>query len=396
MTDADTLRANMVARLQAAHGFGEPVAAAMRAVPRHLFVPGTPVEPAYADEPIVTKRDADGVPISSSSQPTIMALMLEQLGVRPGDRVLEIGAGTGYNCALLAHLAGPSGTVVGVDIDDDVVEAARRHLAAAGRTDVVVARADGAQGYPDQAPYDRIIATVGVWDLAPAWLEQLAPGGRIVVPLDLRGTQRSVAFERTAEGHWTSVSVVPCGFMRMRGALAGPEITRVLDRDTRLMVFLPEGGAPDAVLETLDSGATAEVPTTVLADPGDLLDGLSLWLAVHEPRWGTLSELGDRRLPDAPVTIQDMRMTAGIFAADGTLAVLATDPDTRTLTARAYGPHRDLATALAAHVTAWDEAGRPDTTGLHLDAYTDTEPPPGPVTMRKRHTVIAVTWAARF
>src|SRR5215204_4057723 len=127
-------------------------------------------------------RPARGRPISSSSQPAIMAVMLDQLDVRPGQRVLEIGTGTGYNAALLAELVGGSGAVTTVDIDADLVEQAGRNLDAAGvgGVDVVrgdgsaggvdVVRGDGSAGWPDAAPYDRIILTAAARDLAPAWL----------------------------------------------------------------------------------------------------------------------------------------------------------------------------------------------------------------------------------
>ena len=175
----------------------ERIAAALRAVPRHLFLPHLPPEEAYLDDAIVTKRDAEGQPISSSSQPAIMAIMLDQLDLAPGQRVLEIGAGTGYNAALVsAHrrTVGRSGE--------------RRHRSRPSRTVPVSTwpapgtrtspwcAADGAEGYPPGAPYDRVIATVGVSDLAPAWLDQTGPDARIVVPLDVRGTQLSVAFGR--------------------------------------------------------------------------------------------------------------------------------------------------------------------------------------------------------
>jgi len=110
----------------------QSVEAAMRAVPRHLFVPGVTLEQAYASSVIVTHRDADGVAVSSASAPGAVAGMLDQLDVRPGHRVLEIGAGTGYNAALLAHLAGPAGAVTTIDIDEDVAAGARRGLIAAG------------------------------------------------------------------------------------------------------------------------------------------------------------------------------------------------------------------------------------------------------------------------
>ncbi len=159
---------------------------AMRTVLRHLFLSGVPIEEAYSHDNIVTYRDSEGVAVSSASQPGIVGAMLEQLDVRPGYRVLEIGAGTGYNAALVASLAGPEGEVTTVDIDEDVTEDARRNLAAAGYGRVRVICGDGEDGYPAAAPFDRIIVTGGAWDTPSAWLEQLASGGRIVVPLRVR------------------------------------------------------------------------------------------------------------------------------------------------------------------------------------------------------------------
>ncbi len=93
---------------------------AMRTVPRHLFLPGIPVGEAYSHANIVTHRDSEGVAVSSASAAGTVAGMLQQLEVRPGHRVLEVGVGTGYNAALLARLAGPEGEVTTVDIDEDV------------------------------------------------------------------------------------------------------------------------------------------------------------------------------------------------------------------------------------------------------------------------------------
>src|SRR3984893_10724102 len=220
------MRERLATRVVARHRIGsERVAAALHAVPRHLFLPELRPEAAYRDDAIVTKRDAEGQPISSSSQPAIMAIMLDQLDLAPGQRVLEIGAGTGYNAALIRHIVGPSGAVVSVDIEPDLADRAREHLGIAGYHDVTVVAAAGAHGYPPGAPYDRVIATVGVSDLAPAWLQQAGPGARIVVPLDVRGSQLAVSFGRAGsadagtEGPWVSRSIAPCGFMRMRGSL---------------------------------------------------------------------------------------------------------------------------------------------------------------------------------
>lgn len=199
----------------------EAVASAFRSVPREPFLPGVPLERVYSDEAIVTKTEG-GVPISSSSQPAIMAIMLEQLDVRPGMQVLEIGAGTGYNAALLQRLAGETGRVVTVEIDPEVTEWARARLAAAGYPEVVVVWGDGADGYDAAAPYDRIELTVGTAEIAPAWVDQLREGGVLVLPLWINAAQVSIALEKR-DGWLRSRSIQPCGFMRIRGKLAGPD-----------------------------------------------------------------------------------------------------------------------------------------------------------------------------
>lgn len=223
--DADTAQRKheaLLAELSRSGLLGDDaIAAAFRATPRHHFLPGHPLETIYADKAVAVKREGDEW-LSSSSQPAMMAIMLAQLGLAPGQRVLEIGAGTGYNAALLARIVGPAGRVVSVDIDEDLIAAARGHLAAAGVSGVELRQGDGALGAPDAAPFDRIIVTVGAWDLLPAWRDQLAPAGRIVLPLTLLpGQMLSLAVERR-DDHWEAVSARPCGFLLMRGAEAHP------------------------------------------------------------------------------------------------------------------------------------------------------------------------------
>jgi protein-L-isoaspartate(D-aspartate) O-methyltransferase len=365
----------------------ERIAAALRDVPRHLFLPHLPPEEAYLDDAIVTKRDAEGQPISSSSQPAIMAIMLDQLALAPGQRVLEIGAGTGYNAALISHIIGPSGVVVSVDIDPDLVETARGHLASAGYPDVTVVAADGADGYPPGAPYDRVIATVGVSDLAPAWLYQAGPGARIVVPLDVRGSQLAVAFGRAGSGgHWISRSTMPCGFMRMRGSLAGPERTVVLQPGRS--VTLPDGltladgrEADGGTLAAFFDGPATEFATGVRTSSLQVFWGLGLWLSAGDPRSCAVAE--ERRdgedgpLARAPLRGGTMLATAGIVDSGG-IAVLTADqpgPGQLALEVAGFGPHGPrLGAALAAHVQAWDQAGQPAAARLHVDAYPRSSP----------------------
>jgi protein-L-isoaspartate(D-aspartate) O-methyltransferase len=220
MSDVSARHYALVDRLKQQGFIRTPrIEAAFRSVPRHLFLPGVSIETAYTDEAIITKY-LNGKPISSASQPSIVAIMLEQLSVQEGDRVLEIGAGTGYNAALMDYLVGDRGQVVTLDIDPDVVENACQHLLTAGCDRVQVICADGGFGYPAAAPYNRIILTVGAGDISPAWQQQLKPNGRLVLPLTiLKNVELTVAFDRV-NSYWESDSAANCGFMKLRGAFA--------------------------------------------------------------------------------------------------------------------------------------------------------------------------------
>src|SRR2546423_14069631 len=191
----------MIARLKASGAIRSPaVETAFRATPRHVFVPGVGLDLVYSGNAIVTRSDPERGITSSSSEVAIMAPMLETLEVEPGSRVLEIGAGTGYNAALLHHLVGPTGDVTSVDNQPAVVDDAREHLRAAGHGDVRLLAGDGFAGVVAGAPFDRIIATASVRDIPIAWRDQLRDGGLLVVPLRFGpGAQIVATFARRGE-----------------------------------------------------------------------------------------------------------------------------------------------------------------------------------------------------
>ena len=376
------------------------VETAFREVSRHLFLPGEDLEMVYSDQAIVTKQDGDhpdSAPISSSSQPAIMAIMLEQLGLELGHRVLEIGAGTGYNAALMAHIVGGEGRVVTLDIDDDIVADARKHIAAAGLDNVTVVRSDGGYGYPPEAPYDRIILTVGAWDIAPAWLKQLKPDGRMVLPLSTRGGyQLSVAFERQ-NGHLESTSVKPCGFMLLRGAFASPEHHLPLEPGFSLDVVEKPKLDADGVWLLL-TGESSDVATGVSVSPAESgFGGLGRWLSLHLPGMCTLTAQGDAvELGIVPCLFgygKDPKFchTRGSIN-ETSLAVLARGappPDSESsesfeLVVRTYGPDPTPAELVMEQVKAWDAAGRPDILGLKVKAL----PIESPYTPAKTEAVI--------
>jgi protein-L-isoaspartate(D-aspartate) O-methyltransferase len=137
----------------------------------------------YTDNALVTHRDEEGRPTSSTSQPALVAMMLEELELKPGMRVLEIGAGTGYNAALMAEIVQNPKLITTIDIQEDVVLQTRRLLERAGYGEIRVIWRDGALGAPEGAPYERIVATVGCPDISWRWVEQLSAEGLMLIPL---------------------------------------------------------------------------------------------------------------------------------------------------------------------------------------------------------------------
>jgi methyltransferase of FxLD system len=252
------------------------VGAAFLAVPRERFVPDAiaerGLEAIYRDEAIVTKRDPRGMPLSSSSQPGLMAEMLELLAAQTGHRVLEIGAGTGYNAALLAHLVGPTGRVTTVDVDAGIARGARRALREGGYR-VSVKVGDGRAGDPRGAPYDRVVATACADEIPLPWFEQLADGGRIEVPLRLDPDGAAIQLIPVLERHGDrlrSVALTWGGFMPLHSGDGGWRPPPAALSATRTVKGKPTSliSMSGAGLEQLSARAARELLGAVLTKPG--------------------------------------------------------------------------------------------------------------------------------
>ncbi|MCQ4045432.1 methyltransferase domain-containing protein [Streptantibioticus rubrisoli] len=245
---AGLLRARLVRRILDAGTLRDPAwRTAFEQVPRHVFVPyyyrpypggrgwdrlaADDPDPrrrarwlagAYEDIPLVT-RVQEGQLVSSSSQPSLMAMMLEALEVQQGQAVLEIGTGTGYNAALLAHRLGGC-AVTTVDLEEEITDAARDHLAAVGfvsqgRGRVTVLTGDGALGCHERAPFDRIMATCELASVPEAWLRQCRPGGMVLAPIADGLAALRVTDAAHAEGRFLDT---PAYFVALRGSGAPP------------------------------------------------------------------------------------------------------------------------------------------------------------------------------
>lgn len=210
MTDFAAARHTMVARHLAARGIADPaVLEAMDTVPRERFVRAIDAGSAYADHPLPI---GDGQTIS---QPYIVALMTEAIEPAPGQRVLEIGTGSGYAAAVLARIVD---RVVTVERFESLARGAAACLAGLGFDNVEVHAGDGTLGWPDDAPYDGIVVTAGGPDVPPALLAQLAVGGRLVAPvgpsLDL---QQLVLVHRIDDEHLQRENLGAVAFVPLVG-----------------------------------------------------------------------------------------------------------------------------------------------------------------------------------
>ena len=211
MSDFATLRERMVDRQIAARGLDDPkLLAAFRAVPREDFVSGDYADYAYQDSPL---------PIESGqtiSQPYIVALTIYAARIKAGDRVLEVGAGSGYAAAVIGQIADE---VIAVERHHDLVELARKRMERLDYGNVQIVEGDGTLGWPEEAPFDAIVAAASGSHVPQSWIAQLKPGGRIVMPLgDPHSVQSLVKVTKREDGSLRQEDLGGVRFVPLIGA----------------------------------------------------------------------------------------------------------------------------------------------------------------------------------
>lgn len=211
MTELAAARRRMVERQIAARGVvGKRLLAAMRTVPREAFVPDHLREFAYEDAPLSIEAD------QTISQPYIVALMIEAARLGPDGKVLEIGAGSGYAAAVMSRIAG---RVYAIERHKALAELAAGRMARLGYGNVVVRHGDGSEGWPEEAPFDAILAAASGPDVPDVLLRQLAVGGRLVMPVgEPQAVQTLVAVTRSGEDRFDTEDLGPVRFVPLIGA----------------------------------------------------------------------------------------------------------------------------------------------------------------------------------
>jgi protein-L-isoaspartate(D-aspartate) O-methyltransferase len=374
------------------------VVAAFRSVPRHLAAPDEDMAKVYEpEEATITKTDANGTHISSVSAPRIQAMQIEQADIHPGMSVLEIGSG-GVNAAYLAELVGEQGHVVTVDIDPDVTERAKDFLKTTGYRNVTVITADGETGAPAHAPYDRIIVTVQAADIPPAWMHQLTEGGRLVVPLRMRGMTRTIAFLRDGE-RLVSDGFELCGFVPMQGA-GENRVRLALIHDTEgEEIGLRLDGHPEPGTEALSAALrTPRIEewsgVTLAGDESN--EHLDLWLTTaldNLPLMAVKPAARQRGLVASASQLGVPILVEGDSFAYRTVR-RTDDPDRFELGAIGHGPQgQKVAERLVEEIQTWDRDHRDHR--AHIEVYPAGTPdhhlPVGRIIDRP-HTRITISW----
>lgn len=375
------------------------IASVLRKVPRHLAVPEAPVEAAYRPyDAVITKRDAYGISQSSLSAMQIQAMQLEQAAISLGMRGLEIGSG-GVNAAYIAELIGPSGELTSIDIDPEVTERAVRFLSETGYGDRVrVVLADAGAPLPVDGLLDFIIVTAGAWDIAPAWLESLSEGGRLVVPLRMRGLTRSISFVREGE-RLSSSSAEVCGFVPMQGQGAHEEQLLLLNGTGEIGLRFDDGLPPEpALLDDTLRSPRVEVWTGVTVGRTEPIGTFQLYLATMLDGFCVMAV--DMDLDTGLVAPSNSGFSLAAVDGSNFAYILTRRMDDETVVefgVHSFGPDADaFAATMAGHVRTWAEEFRGGS-GPQITVYPTGTPGDriaGERIIDKKHTRISLSWSA--
>lgn len=322
----------------------------------------------YANKPLIIHgEDADfeaakgRTPVSTISQPTFVLRMIDMLELEPGHRVFELGAGTGWNAALIGKVVGPTGRVVSVEIIPELIQSARASVAAVGLDHVEILEGDGGDGHDRHAPYDRVIFTAGAYDLPRAFYRQVKPGGLLLFVLKNKGGADTLILLENHGDHFRSRKSMLCGFVPLTGKFHIDSMeARPLDE-----LLADAGISPEPVATTPFWWTGADEDNFVW-----LTAGLRSFLAISEPRYEAIQ-------------LDRSTTTFGLLdRAAGALVVARHD----SLACYGTADAKDL---LLRPLKQWIDRGMPGLSTLDVAAYPidhDVAPAPGEWLIRRNES----------
>ena len=374
---ASILRQNFVDHLKSQGYISTPqVEEAFRIVPRHRFFTDMELSTIYSDASITTNFQGQRL---ISNQPSIVAAMLEMLDIQPGQSVLVIGIGSGYLTALVAHLVGTAGQVITLDLDADAIQHALTPWQTANGLNIQVICQEGASGWLKAAPYDRIIVTGWTPDIPPSWINQLRPGGCLLLPLLLVPLQSElampsdqflIAFKRHNAGpSLESQAIRSCNFPPLYGSDDLKAVHSVpldpLSNFTSLSLYSINSHSAFPLL----SEPAIYSQTDFTITPPEV-DALRLWLVLREPQYCELVVNNEAASKSSILPFFKKRASIasiGLYQRE-TWSLLALEENSSSgsnpqhmfrLTIQTFGRGLSLAEHLHASISAWDQAGRP-------------------------------------
>ncbi|HEY7418920.1 MAG TPA: hypothetical protein VH593_27310 [Ktedonobacteraceae bacterium] len=365
-------RQSLVAAIE--REIGQPLAAslceAFLSVPRHIFItsyyehgqlhtaPAPTNQSAwdawltaiYQDQALTTQIDARGLPTSSSSQPAVMALMLSYMDIKPGMRILEIGTGTGYNAALLAHLTGDPRLVTTLEIDPILIEQAQPRIETVVGTGMVMRVCDGTEGDRAHTLYDRIIATGSTFPIPQPWIRQLVSGGKLV--MDLRGQLGGglIVVMKQADGSATGHFLPEgrqIGFMRLRPSPETPAQPVTIQDDQHLPLQEDINLTPD------DPGYACAFHFCTFEQLHEQNEELNLWLQWAFPGLGI-------KWKGTPGKLR------AVLTDEATQTIVTLEPHESYIKVQARG-NCPLWSEIARSYHDWLQAGKPERERYRID-----------------------------
>lgn len=264
----------------------------------------------YSDRALVLFGDDDNDVPSTISQPSFVLRMLDMLQLKPGQRVFELGAGSGWNAALMGNLVAPTGVVYSLELIPEVAQTAAATIASLGITNVNVIEGDAGEGYPEGAPYDRAIFTAGAYDLPHPFFEQIKEGGLFLIVIKSEGGGDTLFLLRKEHEYFESLEAMPCGFVQMRGKYQLDSL-KPIDLET-----LPEWSE----LKEKQVGVRpfwwggkgkADFPWRTL--------GVRSFLSITEPSFRAFKNIGEQRREEYYFGLWDQEQNSLVLAKDDLL-----------------------------------------------------------------------------